>query len=126
MDVITDKKHTIFRKDFENKKTYSIGLSKKDKDGNYVNGYLSVVFNKDVELDNKTQIMIKKAWLDFFLKDKKTYPYIRISDFEIVGYIQEQPKEEPENDNFKEDNFKEDKWESGKNIEIDPDDLPFY
>ena len=65
--------------------------------------------------------MIKKAWLDFYVKDKKTYPFIRISEFEIVGYVQEQPKEEPQNDNFKED-----KWESAKDIEISSDDLPFY
>lgn len=117
MDVISDKKQTIFRKGLENRVIYSMGLSKKKQDGTYENGYMNVVFNKDVQLDNKTQIMIKKAWLDFFVKDKKTYPYIRISEFEIVGYI----KEEPQNDNFKED-----KWESAKDIEISSGDLPFY
>lgn len=119
MDIISDKKQTIFRKDFDNRVTYSIGLAKKKQDGNYENGYMNVVFNKDVELENKTQIMIKKAWLDFYTKDKVTHPFIRISDFEIIGYLKsnDEPKAEPQSI---------DKWESAKEIEIDDDNLPFY
>ena len=128
MDIISDKKQTIFRKDYENKKYYSIGLVKKKQDGNYENGYTQVVFNKDVELENKTQIMIKNAWLDFYnTKDDKgktiTHTFIRINDFEIVGYIQDKAKEEPKEE-VTPHNI--DKWESAKNIEIDDDNLPFY
>ena len=31
MEIISDKEEMIFRKDFNNKPNYSIGLSKKDK-----------------------------------------------------------------------------------------------
>ena len=119
MDIISDKKHTIYRKDFDNRISYSIGLAKKKQDGNYENGYMNVVFNKDVELENKTQIMIKKAWLDFYTKDKVTHPFIRISDFEIIGYLKS-------NDETKQEQQSIDKWESAKEIEIDDDNLPFY
>lgn len=124
MDVISDKRHTIYRKDFNERKSYSIGMAKKKQDGTFENGYMNVVFNKDVELENKTQIMIKKAWLDFYVKDKVTHPFIRISDFEIVGYIKEQPKEEQPKEEVTPQNIE--KWESAKNIELSPDELPFY
>jgi len=123
MDIITDRKETIFRRDYEGKKFYSIGMSKKRQDGSYENGYASVQFNKDVELENKTQIMIKKGWLDFYNTEKEgkktTHLFIRVSEFEVVAYIkdkEEQPKEEK----------KQDGWGSAKDIEIDPDELPFY
>jgi len=115
MDIISNRKETIFRRDFEGKAFYSIGMSKKKQDGNYENGYSDVVFNKDVTLENKTQIMIKKAWLDFYTKDKKTHLFIRISDFDIVDDKKEQPKE-----------TKKDGWGNPKDIEIDEEELPFY
>jgi len=109
MDIISNRKETIYRRDFENKTFYSIGIAKKKQDGSYENGYADVVFNKDVVLENKAQIIIKKAWLDFYVKDKKTHLFIRVSEFEKV-------KEEK----------KQDGWDSAKNIEIDDDELPFY
>ena len=64
---------------------YRIGLSKKNMEGNYINGYMTAVFNKDVELDNKTKIILKNAILDFYIKEKNTIPYIRVFDFEIYN-----------------------------------------
>jgi len=127
MDIISNKKEIIYRNEFDNRVSYATRLSYKKQDGEYENGYINVVFNKDVNLENKTLIMIKKAWLTFYnTKDENnkitTHPYIRISDFEIVGYVndkegqKEQPKEEK----------KQDGWGSAKDIEIDPDELPFY
>ena len=112
MDIISNRKETIFRRDFEGKPFYSIGMAKKKQDGSYENGYADVVFNKDVVLENKAQIMIKKAWLDFYTKDKKTHLFIRVSEFEEV---KEQPKEK-----------KDDGWGNPKDIVIDEDELPFY
>ena len=112
MDIIDNKEKMIFKNTNNDKVSYLIGLSKKKEDGTYENGYINCRFKKDVELENKTKVLIKSAWLDFFKADKKTIPYIFINDFEIV----QQQKEETTND----------KWEAGKNVEFDDDELPFY
>ncbi len=116
MQIISDKEEMIFRKDYNDRPSYSLGLSKKDKYGNYVNGYMNVNFKKGVDLQNKTKIKIKEAWLGFNAKDGKTYPYIFINDFNVV--------EEP--DAFKEfgDSIKTES-NIGEQIKIDDSDLPF-
>ena len=84
MNIVTDRQYMIFRKDNEFGTFYKVGLSKKDMNGNYINGYKDVRFKKGVNLENKTIIYIKKAWLDFYLKDGKTRDYIFISEFETL------------------------------------------
>jgi hypothetical protein len=116
MEVVSNRDELIFRKDFEGKPSYSIGLSKKDKNGNFENGYMNVRFKQDVELKNKTKISIKNAWLSFNLKDNKTYPYIFINDFAIV---------EEENKNPYQEMRTKVESDIGQQIEIDPSELPF-
>lgn len=119
MQIISDREEIIFRQDKDGKRFYSIGLSRKDQNGNFINGYMTVVFKKDVELENKTKIKIKEAWLGFNVKDKKTYPHIFINDFEIVESDKKVAKENP---------FEEfgQQFEVGHQIEIDESsDLPF-
>ena len=120
MQIITDKEEMIFRKDYNDRPSYSLGLSKKDKDGNYVNGYMNVNFKKGVELQNKTKIKIKEAWLGFNAKDGKTYPYIFINDFDII----EEKKEETNPFEQFGESFKTES-EIGEQIQIDDSDLPF-
>ena len=84
---------TIFKRTNDYGTFYSVGLSKKNMDGEYVNGYMPCKFKNGVSLDNQTRINIKKAWLDFYLKDKVTKTYIFISDFELVD--KEETKEDP-------------------------------
>lgn len=43
-------------------KTYSIGVSSKDKDGNWVNGYLPCNFRKGTEIANKSKITISNSF----------------------------------------------------------------
>ena len=62
----------IFRSTYENKYFYKMGLSKKGQDGKYINGYIMCRFKNGVELEDKTKLYIKNAWLDFYLKDKET------------------------------------------------------
>ena len=117
MDIVSNREEMIFRQDKDGKRFYSIGLSRKDQNGNFINGYMAVVFKKDVELENKTKIKIKEAWLGFNVKDKKTYPHIFINDFEVV----ESGKKEETNP------FEEfgQQFEVGHQIEIEDSDLPF-
>lgn len=95
----------VFKNIRENKTYYNIGLSRKDMDGNYVNGNIMAQFNKGVDLDNRTKIILTNAVLDFYKKDKITVPFIRVFDYKL------------ENETSKEENF--------KTIEIPEGDLPF-
>lgn len=117
MEIISNRDEMIFRNDYNGKPFYSIGLVKKDKAGNYENGYINVRFKKDVELENQTKIKIKKAWIDFYCKDRKTFPYIFVSEFDPV---------EEKKDPFEEfgDSIKTES-EIGEQIEITEDDLPW-
>lgn len=112
MEIISNRYEMIFKNEKDGKVSYSIGLSKKNEEGNYENGYFPVRFRRGVSLEDKTKIKIKQAWLDFFKLEKRTFAYIFINDFEIDNG--EQNKEEKSFDN----------WGSAKDIE--PDDLPFY
>ena len=90
------KNKMIFRRDNDYGSFYSIGLSKKNEDGSYENGYLDVRFKKGIELENKTKININESWLSFYKKNNGEYdttvPYIFINDFEIVdGDSEETP-----------------------------------
>lgn len=84
----------IFKSEYQGNKFYKVGLSKKDVDGNYINGYMPVRFKKGIELEDKTKIYIKNAWLDFYIKDKTTMPYIFISEFEKLEDTIENAKTE--------------------------------
>lgn len=88
MNLIDEKPKTIFRNEKDGKVFYSLRLSKKDKDGNYINGYVSCKFQKDVNLENKSKIILKDAWLDFYIKDRATNVYIFINKFEKVEDIE--------------------------------------
>jgi len=84
----------IFRKDFNDRATYSTTLSKKNKDGEWENGFIPVQFRKDVFLHNKTKINVKNAWLTFYKdKENKTVLYIFVNEFEEI---------EPKTDNLPE------------------------
>lgn len=115
LDVSNSKK--IFRKEKDDKVYYSIGLSKKDKDGNYIYGYMMCRFPKDASIPDKAKILIKEAWIDFYLKDKITNPYIFINKYEIVEdgktITEELPKASSEYDTENSD------------VQIKDEDLPF-
>lgn len=118
MEIVSNREEIIFKNEYNDKPYYTIGLSKKDKDGKYINGYMNVSFKKGVELANKTKIKIKSAWLDFYKKDVKTIPSIFINDFEIVEEQKKDPFEEFGN------SIKTD-FDLGEQIQIKPEDLPF-
>lgn len=122
MEITSNKKEIIFRSEKDGKVYYSIGLSKKNMNGEYDNGYMNVHFKNGVDIPNKSKIVIKKAWLDFYNKDKMTIPYVFISDFELV--TETTPATEPTTTEVTPQNI--DSIIGGKDIKIEPDDLPFY
>lgn len=75
----------VFKNDKNERVIYNIGLSRKivkDEEEKWQNGYILAQFNKDVDLENKTKIILKNAILDFYInKDNQTVPFIRVFDF---------------------------------------------
>ncbi len=118
MNIESDREKTIYRHVKEDKVFYSIGLSKKQQDNTYLNGYISCRFPKGADFSDKTRIKIHQAWLDFYIKDNKTYPYIFINKYEVVEVNQdgELLKEVPQNTKTDYDD---------SNIEIEDNELPF-
>ena len=75
-------KARIYRKEYNGRVFFETQLSKKDKDGEWMNGYIGIQFKKGVDVPDKTDIEITKAWIDFYVKDKKTVPFIFCLEFE--------------------------------------------
>ena len=133
MNLSSDKEFLIFKND----KGYTTTIGKKNSDGSYDNAYIGIQFNKDVQLENRTKIKIKNAWLSFYkiVKELKgetqttTVFFIRCSDFEIVEEAEKEVansgKKEEKNP-FEEfgDNIKTE-FDVGEQIQITDDDLPF-
>lgn len=103
-----NKSVMVFRNDKNDRVIYNIGLSRKvtkDNEETWQNGYILAQFNKDVDIENKTKIILKNAILDFYInKDNQTVHFIRVFEYEIVS----------------------EKKDDGKYIEISDDEvLPF-
>lgn len=88
----------VFKNERDGKVSYQLGLNKKVLNENgeeiWQNGYIKAVFNKDVNIENKTKIYLSDAILDFFQVDtekgKNTIPFIRVFTF----YTDIKPKQE--------------------------------
>lgn len=119
MNITNEYPIMVFRKDNEYGKFYSLGLSKKEQDGSYTNGYMPCQFKKDVVIENQTKIYIKKAFLSFYLnKNKGTMPYVFISEYELLEAAMQQGKEKvPQN-------YKTE-YQTNPAISLSDSDLPF-
>lgn len=122
MNIECDKPKTIYKyKTKDGKEFYSIGLSKKKQDGSWETGFISCRFPKETQIENKTRILIKRGWVDFYVKDRITYPFIFINQYvEVKDSIPEDTKIEeiPQNTKTEYDTEKSD-------IQISDEDLPF-
>jgi hypothetical protein len=126
MNIINEKPVIVFRNEYNGKVSYQTSLSRKDKDGNYVNGYIPIQFKTGVSFNNQDKIYIKDAWLSFYniereyngKKNTTTRPYIFINEFETI--------EETISNSKMDDNLEEDPYvDFGTNFEITDEDLPF-
>ena len=114
MKVIQEYPVKIFKNKYQDRTYYRVGLTKKDQNGNYINGAMDCSFRKDTEVDDSKKIYIQEAWIDFYVKDKITHPYIFINKFEYVSDVIEDTK--VETDPFA---------DFGSEVELTDDDLPF-
>lgn len=65
--------------------TYSLAVASKDKDGNWVNGYIDAQFKKNVDVNNKAKINIGNAFYTVNKgKDGKNYIKLFVMEFDVV------------------------------------------
>jgi len=81
MHIKENEEVIIFKND---KGYYSIGLSRKDRNGEYFYGYFPCQFRKNEEVPNKSRIRIRNAFISFYLKDNQTMSYAMITDYDMV------------------------------------------
>lgn len=94
---LTADKVRIFRKDKQTKTgstfaTYCYGISSKDTDGNWINGFRDCVFKKGVEVNNKTDIKVNNAFEVASEYNGKTYTKVMITDFEVINEGEQKPQ----------------------------------
>lgn len=83
MNFANNQEKTIFKNEYGQ---YSMGLVRKNTNGENKYAYVPVRFRKGVELQNKTKIVINNAWLSFYKnKENNTTLYVFIEDFTIVA-----------------------------------------
>lgn len=70
---------------------YSLGVASKDKDGNWVNGFLECQFKKGVEVANKAKIKINNAFYTVSEYNGKKQYKIFVMDFDVVEAGEGQP-----------------------------------
>lgn len=115
MQMIQQYPVKVFKNTYKDKTYYKIGLSKKDQNGNYINGSMDARFRNDVkDIDDSKKIYIQEAWLDFYVKDKITHLFIFINKFEYVSDVIKDSK--VEDDPFA---------DFGSEVILTDDDLPF-
>lgn len=97
-----DRPVTIYRFDNTSKNgnpytTYSMGASSKDKDGNWVNGYVPVQFRFGTDIPNKAKIRINDFSFNATEYNGKVTVKPMIWEYEIV---EEGEKPKTDNDGF--------------------------
>ena len=94
-----DRPVTVFRKDREwngtTFPTYSLGVSSKDKDGNWVNGFLDAEFKRGTDIPNKSQIAITDAFPKVTEYQGKKYVKFFVLDYTIIKQGEE-PQPQPQ------------------------------
>lgn len=90
LKVITDGKPvTVYVKDKQTQnggtfKSYSVAIASKDRDGNWVNGYLDCQFKKGVEIFNKAKINITNSFYTVSEYQGKKYLKLFVLEFDVV------------------------------------------
>ena len=89
LTVSTDEKGVMVfanEKDGQNGKytLYSIGVSSKNQNNEWVSGFISVRFKKGVEVANKSKIKINNGFYTVSKSNGKTYTSIMITDFDVL------------------------------------------
>ena len=77
-------KTKIYKKEFNGRASYSTAVSHKNENGEYENMFVNVQMPKDINIENKTYINIKKGFISNY-KDKNNALHIKlvVMEYEI-------------------------------------------
>ena len=64
--------------------SYSVGVSSKNQNGEWVNGYISCRFKKGVSVPNKAKIKINKGFFVASKSGEKSYTHLMVTDFKVI------------------------------------------
>ena len=84
MTITSDKPEMIFRDDKGEYPRYSIGVSSKTQEGDWIKGYVPCKFKKGVDIPNMTKILIKNSFYSVSKGQKYNFVSIMITDYEVV------------------------------------------
>ena len=90
LKVVTDNKPvTVYRQDKTSSNgvaytQYSLGVSSKDVNGNWVNGFLECAFKKGTDIPNKAKIEITNSFYTVSEYNGKKFLKLFVLDFNIV------------------------------------------
>ena len=87
MKISNEYPTMVFKKEYNGKVYYSLGMSRKKQDGTYENAYIDCRFKQGVELNNQTNIYVNDGFMSFYLKDGKPIYYLVITDFKKVADV---------------------------------------
>lgn len=83
--IMAGKEYMVFRTENAGRVYYKIQISKKNFDGTKEVGYKNIKFKRGIELEDRTIIIPKAGFEDFYNKDKYTTIFtLVITDFDIV------------------------------------------
>lgn len=118
--VEAGRKIRVFKNTYNDRDFYRVQVKQKNYDNTEDIFYVPLQFKKGVELDNQTDIIIKKAYENMRKNPKDEYnqiTYLVVTDFEIVER-EEQAKEQAYKD------FQDNLYEN-ENEDVDASQLPF-
>ena len=106
--VITDDRPvTVYRNDKTTQSgtkytTYSLGVSSKNMDGNWVTGFIDCQFKKSVDISHKSKITIANAFYTVSEYNGKKYTKIFVMDYKVVeeGEVPPPPANPSDLDNW--------------------------
>ena len=90
LKIITDDKPvTVYRIDKETQSgykysTYSLGVSSKNVDGSWLNGFIDCQFKKGVEVPNKSKIIINNSFYTVSEYNGRKFYKVFITDFAMA------------------------------------------
>lgn len=102
LKVTTDGRAvTIYRQDKTSQggnsyTQYSIGVASKDRDGNWINGFIDCQFKKGVEIANKSKIHINNAFYTVSEYNGKKYYKLFIMEYEVEEGGEPAPRPAPD------------------------------
>ena len=113
-----NRKIRVFKTTYNDKNYYRVQVTQKNYDNTEFKFYVNLQFKKGVELENQTDIIIKKAYENFRVNPKDAYNpimYLMVTDYEI-----QERQEQLENQAYEkyQDTLNENEKEELKNAEL--------